>query len=244
MAALVAALGFILGYPSGLAIAEYGQGLRGVVGSTAAIFVLVTLVAALAAGTTIAWVRIAWRVLGIPARGVALRLAHYGPRPDGRPSPSDCAIADASPHAEAFKIRQDPRQGGVEFRLRPESSNASPYRCRRTRLSGGGDPAPSRTAIAAIGSAPRRPSDCAIADASPHAEAFKIRQDPRQGGVERRQSVLRHHRAPRLLLHRRSAAHVAYAACFAFAPPRRRTKAVSGELTRASDPPDGASEIR
>jgi len=71
---LVGALGFILGYPNGLAIAQYGQGLRGVIDSTAAIFVLVTLVAALAAGTTVAWVRIAWRVLGswIAASGLLL----------------------------------------------------------------------------------------------------------------------------------------------------------------------------
>ena len=64
----------ILGYPNGLAMAQDGQGPRGVIGSTAAVFVLVTLVAALAAGTTIAWVRIAWRVLGswIAASGLLL----------------------------------------------------------------------------------------------------------------------------------------------------------------------------
>ena len=64
----------ILGYPNGFAMAQYGQGMRGVIGSTAAIFVLVTLVAALAAGTTIEWVRIAWRVLGswIAASGLLL----------------------------------------------------------------------------------------------------------------------------------------------------------------------------
>ncbi len=72
--ALIGTLGFILGYPNGFAMAEYGQGMRGVIGSTAAIFVLVTLVAALAAGTTIEWVRIAWRVLGswIAASGLLL----------------------------------------------------------------------------------------------------------------------------------------------------------------------------
>ncbi len=70
--ALIAALGLVLGYPNGLAMAE--SGLRGVIGSTAAIFVLVALVAALAAGTTIAWMRIAWRVLGswIAASGLLL----------------------------------------------------------------------------------------------------------------------------------------------------------------------------
>jgi hydrogenase/urease accessory protein HupE len=74
IAALMAALGLMLGYPNGFAMAEYGQGLRGVLGSMAAIFVLATLIAALAAGTTIAWVRIAWRVLGswIAASGLLL----------------------------------------------------------------------------------------------------------------------------------------------------------------------------
>ena len=72
--ALIALLGLVLGYPNGLAMAESGQGLRGVLGSTAAIFIFVTLVATLAAGTTIAWVRIAWRVLGswIAASGLLL----------------------------------------------------------------------------------------------------------------------------------------------------------------------------
>ncbi len=71
---VIGAVGLVLGYPNGLAMAETGQGLRGVAGSTAAVFVLVTLVAALAAGTTIAWVRIAWRVLGswIAASGLLL----------------------------------------------------------------------------------------------------------------------------------------------------------------------------
>ena len=72
--AIIAALGLMLGYANGLAMADSGQGLRGVAGSTAAVFVLVTLVAALAAGTTIAWVRVAWRVLGswIAASGLLL----------------------------------------------------------------------------------------------------------------------------------------------------------------------------
>jgi len=63
--ALIALLGLVLGYSNGLAMAESGQGMPGVIGSTAAIFVLVTFVAALAVATTIAWVRIAWRVAGI-----------------------------------------------------------------------------------------------------------------------------------------------------------------------------------
>jgi hydrogenase/urease accessory protein HupE len=72
--ALFALLGLVLGYPAGLAMAASGQGMRGVIGSTAAIFVLVTFVAALAAATTIAWVRIAWRVAGswIAASGLLL----------------------------------------------------------------------------------------------------------------------------------------------------------------------------
>jgi urease accessory protein len=73
-AVLTGVLGLILGYPNGLAMAESGQGLRGVIGSTAAIFVLVTLIAALAAGTTVGWIRIAWRVAGswIAASGLLL----------------------------------------------------------------------------------------------------------------------------------------------------------------------------
>jgi len=72
--ALLAVLGGILGYPNGLAMAEFGQGLRGVIGSTTAIFVLVTLIAALASGTTVGWIRIAWRVAGswIAASGLLL----------------------------------------------------------------------------------------------------------------------------------------------------------------------------
>ncbi len=73
-AALFGALGLLLGYPNGLAMAQYGQGLRGVVGSTSAIFVLVTLVAALAAGWGSGWIRIVWRVAGswIAASGLLL----------------------------------------------------------------------------------------------------------------------------------------------------------------------------
>jgi urease accessory protein len=63
-AAVIVALGLVLGYPNGLAMAQDGEGFRGVLGSTVAIFILVTLLAALAAGTTIAWIRIGWRVLG------------------------------------------------------------------------------------------------------------------------------------------------------------------------------------
>lgn len=62
--ALVAALGLVLGYPNGTAMAASGQVARTVLGSTGTVFVLVTLVAALAAGTTIGWIRIAWRVTG------------------------------------------------------------------------------------------------------------------------------------------------------------------------------------
>ena len=62
--ALIAALGLVLGYSNGLAMTASGQGARAVFGSTGAVFVLVTLVSALAAGTTITWIRIAWRVAG------------------------------------------------------------------------------------------------------------------------------------------------------------------------------------
>jgi len=73
-AVLTGVLGLILGYPNGLTMAESGQGQRGVIGSTAAIFVLVTLIAALAAGTTVGWIRIAWRIAGswIAASGLLL----------------------------------------------------------------------------------------------------------------------------------------------------------------------------
>jgi len=72
--ALIVALAIVLGYPNGLAMAAAGHGARAVIGSTAAIFVLVTLVAGLAAGTTVAWIRIAWRVVGswTAATGVLL----------------------------------------------------------------------------------------------------------------------------------------------------------------------------
>lgn len=73
-AAIVGALGLVLGYPNGQAMAQYGQGLSSVLGSTAAIFVFVSLIAVLAAGTTVTWMRIAWRVLGswIAASGLLL----------------------------------------------------------------------------------------------------------------------------------------------------------------------------
>jgi hypothetical protein len=61
---LIAALGLALGYPNGVAMIAGGQGARGVIGSAAAVFVLITLAAAAAAGTTVAWMRIACRVLG------------------------------------------------------------------------------------------------------------------------------------------------------------------------------------
>jgi hydrogenase/urease accessory protein HupE len=73
-AAIVGALGLVLGYPNGQAMAEYGQGLRGALGSSAAIFLFVSLSAVLAAGTMVTWMRIAWRVLGswIAASGLLL----------------------------------------------------------------------------------------------------------------------------------------------------------------------------
>jgi urease accessory protein len=73
-ATLFGSLGFVLGYPNGIAMAQYGQGLRGVFGSTVVIFVLVTLVAALAARWGSGWIRIAWRVAGswIAASGLLL----------------------------------------------------------------------------------------------------------------------------------------------------------------------------
>lgn len=73
-AAIVGALGLVLGYPNGQAMAQYAQSLSGVVGSTAALFVFVSLISVLAAKTTVVWMRIAWRVLGswIAASGLLL----------------------------------------------------------------------------------------------------------------------------------------------------------------------------
>jgi hypothetical protein len=70
----IGALGFILGYSNGFAMTEYGSGLRGMLGSTITIFVVITLVAALAAGSASGSIRIAWRVVGswIAASGLLL----------------------------------------------------------------------------------------------------------------------------------------------------------------------------
>jgi hydrogenase/urease accessory protein HupE len=78
--ALIVALAIVLGYANGLAMAASGQGARAVIGSTAAIFVLVTLVAALAAGPTVAWIRIAWRVVGSWTAAVGVLLLGWSLR--------------------------------------------------------------------------------------------------------------------------------------------------------------------
>ena len=72
--AIAALLGVALGYANGAALAHAGAGLRGVLGSTAAIFVVVTLGAAVVTAWQAGWLRIAWRVSGswVAAGGLLL----------------------------------------------------------------------------------------------------------------------------------------------------------------------------
>ena len=71
---IAALLGLALGYANGAALAQSGAGLRGVIGSTAAIFVVVTLGAAAASAWHGGWLRIVWRATGswIAAGGLLL----------------------------------------------------------------------------------------------------------------------------------------------------------------------------
>jgi hydrogenase/urease accessory protein HupE len=71
---LAALLGAPLGYASGAAMSGVGPGLRGVLGASAALFVVATLVAAAVVSLQRGWLRIAWRVLGswIAASGLLL----------------------------------------------------------------------------------------------------------------------------------------------------------------------------
>jgi hydrogenase/urease accessory protein HupE len=71
---LAALLGALLGYASGAAMSGAGPGLRGVLGASAALFVVATLVAAAVVSLQHGWLRIAWRVLGswIAASGLLL----------------------------------------------------------------------------------------------------------------------------------------------------------------------------
>jgi len=72
--AIAAVFGLALGFANGAALAQTGAGMRGVLGSTAAIFVLVALGAAAVAAWKSGWLRIAWRVAGswIAAGGLLL----------------------------------------------------------------------------------------------------------------------------------------------------------------------------
>ena len=71
---LAAAVGAFLGYANGDAMAQAGPGLRGVIGSVAALFVTTTLGAAAATAWQSGWLRIAWRVAGswVAASGLLL----------------------------------------------------------------------------------------------------------------------------------------------------------------------------
>jgi hydrogenase/urease accessory protein HupE len=71
---LAALLGAALGFASGAAMGGTGPGVRGILGASAAVFVLTTLVAAAVVTLQRGWLRIAWRVLGswIAASGVLL----------------------------------------------------------------------------------------------------------------------------------------------------------------------------
>lgn len=67
-------LGIALGSSNGAALAQAGAGVRGVLGSTAAVFVIVTLGAATVTAWQTGWLRIAWRAAGswIAAGGLLL----------------------------------------------------------------------------------------------------------------------------------------------------------------------------
>ena len=74
IAAIGALTGVALGFGNGGAMAEAGAGLRGLVGSSVAVFVTATLTAAAASAWHAGWLRIAWRVAGswIAAGGLLL----------------------------------------------------------------------------------------------------------------------------------------------------------------------------
>lgn len=71
---LAVVVGGALGYANGGAMAQAGAGLRGVLGSTAALFVVATVCSAAAVAWQAGWLRIAWRVAGswIAAGGLLL----------------------------------------------------------------------------------------------------------------------------------------------------------------------------
>lgn len=71
---LAVAVGAGLGYANGGAMALTGAGIRGVAGSTAALFVVATLCSAATVAWRAGWIRIVWRVAGswIAAGGLLL----------------------------------------------------------------------------------------------------------------------------------------------------------------------------
>ena len=71
---LAVVVGVALGLANGAAMAEAGAGLRGVLGTTVALFVVATLCSAAAVAWQAGWLRIAWRVAGswIAASGLLL----------------------------------------------------------------------------------------------------------------------------------------------------------------------------
>ncbi len=72
--AIAALLGAALGSANGAALAQAGAGVRGVLGSTAAVFVVATLAAAAVTSWQAGWLRIVWRAAGswIAAGGLLL----------------------------------------------------------------------------------------------------------------------------------------------------------------------------
>jgi hydrogenase/urease accessory protein HupE len=72
--AIAVLLGTFLGFGNGAAMAQAGPGLRAVMGISATVLVVTTLVAALVVAWQSGWLRIAWRVVGswIAASGLLL----------------------------------------------------------------------------------------------------------------------------------------------------------------------------
>jgi hydrogenase/urease accessory protein HupE len=72
--AIAVAVGCFLGLANGVAMAQAGAGVRGMLGIVGALFVATTLAAASAVAWQSGWLRIAWRVAGswIAASGLLL----------------------------------------------------------------------------------------------------------------------------------------------------------------------------